>query len=162
MARFALERDIHFFNSISRELVDDVVTNTVMLLKLDTNNSKTNIYGESKEKWYFQGVNVNAMIDRDPTTTSYNEFGADQGQTAVFRFNKFSLREKEIYPEIGDLTFHNQAYFEISNVREDQLIGGRTGEPENPGTDTKLEKFSIVVEGFMVRKSNLNIQPRIR
>lgn len=160
MSRFALKRDIEFFTSISRELVDDVVTNTVMILKLDPFNSKTNIYGESLMKWYRQGVAVNAIIDRDTTTTQETEFGPDTGQTAVFRFNKFTLEHDQVYPEIGDIIYHNEAYFEISNVREDQLIGGRTGEPENPHTDTKLEKHSIVVEGFMVRKTNLNIRPR--
>lgn len=160
MSRFALQRDIEFFASISKELVDDVVTNTVMILKLDPYNSKTNIYGESLTKWYRQGVDINAMIDRDLTTADYTEFGPDSGQTVTFRFNKFSLEHKELYPEIGDVIHHNEAYFEISNVREDQLIGGRTGRSENPHTDTKLEKYSIVVETFMIRKSNLNIRPR--
>ena len=45
MARFALGRDIRFFEGISRELVDAVVTTAVVLYKLIIEDSKTNLYG---------------------------------------------------------------------------------------------------------------------
>ena len=56
MARFALARDIKFFESISREIVDAVVTTTVILYKLIIEESKINLYGESLNKTYYQGV----------------------------------------------------------------------------------------------------------
>ncbi len=42
MARFALSRDIKFFEGISRELVDAVVENAVILYKLIVEDSKLN------------------------------------------------------------------------------------------------------------------------
>lgn len=157
MARFALDRDIEFFNSISRELVDDVIETAVQIFKLNIYDSKTNLYGESIGKWYKQGVNVNCIIGRDGTTAEYDEFGPDTSESVEFRFNKFSLREKTIYPEIGDIIRHDhRGYFEVTNVREDQLVGGRTGK-QNP-----KENFSIVCETVMVRRSSLNIEERVK
>ena len=65
MARFTLTRDIKFFEGISRELVDAVITTAVVLYKLVIEESKTNLYGESLNKTFFQGVNCNAIIQRD-------------------------------------------------------------------------------------------------
>ena len=152
MARFALARDIKFFEGISRELVDAVVTTAVILYKLIVEDSKTNLYGESLSKTYYQGVDCNAMIQRDDTQSNYEGFGSDIGQTAEFRFNRFTLEDKNIYPEIGDIIFHNNAYFEIDNVKEDQLIGGRTGDTEH---------FSIICSTFMTRRSTIQTEMRV-
>ena len=152
MARFTLARDIRFFEGISRELVDAVVTTGVILYKLIVEDSKTNLYGESLSKTYFQGVETNAIIQREDTAANYEGFGPDASQTAQFRFNRFTLEDTGFYPEIGDLIFHNDAYFEIDNVNEDQLIGGRTGDAEH---------FSIVCSTFMSRRSTIQTEMRI-
>jgi hypothetical protein len=152
MARFTLARDIRFFEGISRELVDAVVTTGVILYKLIVEDSKTNLYGESLSKTYFQGVETNAIIQREETAANYEGFGPDASQTAQFRFNKFTLEDTGFYPEIGDLIFHNDAYFEIDNVNEDQLIGGRTGDAEH---------FSIVCSTFMSRRSTIQTEMRV-
>ena len=150
MARFALNRYIRFFEGISRELVDAVVTTAVILYKLIVEDSKTNLYGESLSKTYFQGMECNAMIDRQDTSANYEGFGADASQTVDFRFNRFTLEDKGFYPEIGDIIFHNNAYFEIDNVREDQLVAGR---------DT--EHFSIICSAFMTRRSTIQTEMRV-
>lgn len=149
MARFALDRDIRFFEGISRELVDAVIETTVVLYKLVISDMKTNLYGESLNKSYFQGTQCNAVIERDDTGVSYEGFGPDSGQSVQFRFNRFTLEDKGFYPEIGDIISHNDAYFEIDNVREDQLIGGQTG-----------EKFSIICSTFMTRRSSIQTEMR--
>ena len=150
MARFALDRDINFFKSISRELVDSVIHTTVVLYKLVISDVKTNLYGESLNKSYYQGLECTSVIERQDTSVTYEGFGSDQGQTVEFRFNRFTLEDKGFYPEIGDIVYHNDAYFEIDNVREDQLIGGR---PD--------EKFSIICSTFMTRRSSIQTEERV-
>lgn len=150
MARFNLDRDIRFFRDISRELVDSVIRTTVVLYKLIIDESGTNLYGESLRKTYYQGVETTALIEREETSVNYEGFGSDQGQNVEFRFNRFTLEENGFYPEIGDIIYHNDAYFEIDNVREDQLIGGLVD-----------EKFSIIVSTFMTRRSSINTEERV-
>jgi hypothetical protein len=154
MARFALARDIRFFEGISRELVDAVIETAVVLYKLVIEDSKTNLYGESLSKTYYQGVECNAVIQRDDTAANYEGFGVDASQNVQFRFNRFTLKDKGFYPEVGDIIFHNEAYFEIDNVTEDQLIGGRVETGDG-------EKFSILCSAFMTRKSSIQTEMRI-
>jgi hypothetical protein len=97
-------------------------------------------------------MECNAIIDRQDTSANYEGFGADASQTVEFRFNRFTLEDKGFYPEIGDIIFHNDAYFEIDNVREDFLIGGRTGEEEH---------FSLICSTFMTRRSSIQTEMRI-
>ena len=150
MPRFALNRDIKFFESISRELVDAVIETTVVLFKLAIEDISTNLYGESLDKSYYKGTECTAVFERDDSSVSYEGFGPDSGQSVEFRFNRIKLKGKGFYPEIGDIIMHNDAYFEIDNVREDQLIGGQSG-----------EKFSIIVSTFMTRKSSIQTEMRV-
>ena len=150
MARFNLDRDVRFFRDISRELVDSVIRTTVVLYKLIIDESGTNLYGESLRKTYYQGVETTALIEREDTSVTYEGFGSDQGQNVEFRFNRFTLEDNGFYPEIGDIIYHNDAYFEIDNVREDQLIGGQVD-----------DKFSIICSTFMTRRSSINTEERV-
>jgi hypothetical protein len=90
------------------------------------------------------------MIQREDSQTNYEGFGSDTSQNVEFRFNRFTLEEKSFYPEVGDIIFHNNGYFEIDNVREEQLIGGRVD-----------EKFSIICLTFMTRRSTIQTEMRI-
>jgi hypothetical protein len=150
MARFALSRDIKFFEGISRELVDVVVETAVILYKLVIEDSKTNLYGESLNKTYYQGVQCTAIIERESSVSDYEGFGPDKNQSVEFRFNRFTLEDTGFYPEVGDIIFHNEGYFEIDNIREDQLVGGQV---EN--------KFSIICSTFMTRRSTIQTEMRV-
>ena len=68
----------------------------------------------------------------------------------TFKFDKDTCQEKNIYPEIGDVIYFDNSYYEIDNTNEIQFIGGQ---PDN--------NYSIVATTFMVSKSTLNIEERI-
>jgi hypothetical protein len=150
MARFTLSRDIKFFEGISRELVDVVIETAVVLYKLVIEDSKTNLYGESLSKTYYQGVQTTAVIEREPSASEYEGFGADKSQNVEFRFNRFTLEDTGFYPEVGDIIFHNNGYFEIDNVREDQMVGGQVD-----------NKFAIICSTFMTRRSSIQTEMRV-
>jgi len=150
MARFVQQKDLAFFEKISKELVDVVVQTTVEIFKLSLSETRTNLYGESLGKSYLPAVQCACLIERDESTIEYEGFGPDRAQNAEFRFNRVTLEEKNLFPEIGDIIFHNNAYFEIDKVGQNQLVYGR---PE--------EKFSIICSTFMVRRTQLNIESRV-
>jgi hypothetical protein len=151
MPKFVSERDVNFFKSIARELVDVVVQVEVALYKLNIYESKINIYGESTNKTWYQGVSLFAMVDKDPENVVYEGFGPDNSQLITFKFDKELCEERGVYPEIGDVILFDQSYYEIDNTNEVQFIGGQ---PYN--------NYSIVCTAFMTRKSNLNITERVR
>jgi hypothetical protein len=52
--------------------------------------------------------------------------------------------------EMGDLIDWNYAYFEVSSINENQLIGGMFD-----------QNFSVVASAFLIRKSSVQIE-RVR
>jgi len=151
MPKFVLGRDVDFFKSIARELVDDVIQNTIVLFKINMNETKVNIYGEALNKTWYPGVEVFALIDKEPETARYEGFGLDTDQNITFKLDRWMLEEKGIYPEVGDIIHWNEGYFEIDNTNEVQMVGGQS-----------YNNFSVVCETFMVSKSNLNIEEKIK
>jgi len=151
MPKFVLGRDVDFFKSIARELVDDVIQNTIVLFKINMNETKINIYGEALNKTWYPGVELFALIDKEPEVARYEGFGLDTDQNITFKLDRWMLEEKGIYPEVGDVIHWNEGYFEIDNTNEVQMVGGQS-----------YNNFSVVCETFMVTKSNINIEEKIK
>jgi len=151
MPKFISARDVNFFKGIARELVDEVIQNTIVLFKINLNETKVNIYGESLNKTWQPGVEIYALIDKEPESPNYEGFGVNTRQNITFKLDRWMLEEKGIYPEVGDIINFNESYYEIDNTNEIQLVGGQT-----------YNNFSVVCSTFMVSKSNLNIEERIK
>ena len=56
---------------------------------------------------------------------------------------------KDVYPQVGDIVLWENAYFEISNIVENQYLGGQ---PE--------KNYSLISNAHMSRISKLNIVER--
>ena len=151
MPKFLSNRDVSFFKSIARELVDDVIQVAVVLYKINQYETKVNIYGESVNKTWYPGVEIYALADKEPENVQYEGFGPDNTQSITFKFDRHTCEEKGIYPEIGDIVYFDNSYYEIDNTNEIQFVGGQ---PDN--------NFSIVATTFMVSKSSLNIEERAK
>ena len=151
MPKFLVGNDLTFFKSIARELVDDVIQVAVVLYKINQYETKVNIYGESVNKTWYPGVEIYALADKEPENVQYEGFGPDNTQSITFKFDRHTCEEKGIYPEIGDIVYFDNSYYEIDNTNEIQFVGGQ---PDN--------NFSIVATTFMVSKSSLNIEERAK
>jgi hypothetical protein len=150
-----LGRDLQLFRSFARELVDTVIENTCVLFKVNLNETKVNIYGESTNKTWYPGVELFVLIDKEPETVQYEGFGPDNIQNITFKFDRLLCEERNVYPEIGDVIYFDNSYYEIDNTNEVQFVGGLPGENSD-------RNWSIVCSTFMVSKSNLNIEERIK
>jgi len=155
MPKFLVGRDISFLRNVARELVDTVVENVCVLYKINLNDTKVNIYGEALNKTWHPGVELYVLINKEAQSAAYEGFGADTNQNIEFRFDRELCRERNAYPEIGDIIYFDDSYYEIDNTTEVQYLGGL------PGTEEERRNLSIICSTFMVSKSNLNIEERI-
>jgi hypothetical protein len=147
--RYFTRRDVRFMNSLNGELLGDIIEQLVVIYKINPNKTQSTIYGESMDKIYYPGVETSCLVESDPQTTNYEGFGPDVKKGTVFRFHQKLCEIKKMYPEIGDIVFWENTYFEIENIVENQFLGGQ---PE--------KNYSLLCNAHLSRKSKLNILPR--
>ena len=144
--RYFSRRDVRFMNSLNGELLEDIIEQIVVVYKINASETSANLYGESMDKFYYPGVETGCLVESDPQSTLYEGFGPDVKKGTLFRFHQKLCEIKEIYPQIGDILEWENAHFEISNVIENQFLGGQ---PE--------KNYSLVCNAHMSRQGKLNL-----
>lgn len=148
MSKFVTTRDQLFFQGINNELIDDVITTSIIIYKPSIEDSDPdNVFEESVNKVWKVGIQLNCLIDRSDQTVDSNEFGSNNLQDIKFNINREDIKETNLYPEIGDIVDYDSKYYEVSNVIENQYIAGRFN-----------INWSIVLECHLTNISVLNIE----
>ena len=157
-SRYFTKNDRDLFDRVNNELVGDLTSNqdgiinqTIVIYQHSIQETKTNMYGEAAAgKLYKPGVQVAALITADDFDFNTDEFGPDLRQNATFAILRQSLQDADVRPELGDVIDWNFGHWEVSNMNENQLVGGQVD-----------NNWSVVLTTFLVRRSNLQIE-RIR
>ena len=147
MALFITEKDNRLINSLNVELINKIIDNPTVIYKISANNTDTNIYGEADNKIYLPGVKVWGLLTRGDTTDETTDAGYSSGQTVDFTYQREMLKLAMIYPDVGDIIEWNDAYYEITNTSENQLLMGR-----------ERLNHAIVCSTNMIRRTKLNIE----
>jgi hypothetical protein len=147
--RYFSRRDVRMMNSINGELLKDIIEQTVILYKINPNETSANLYGESIDKFYYPGVETSCLVESDQRSTLYEGFGPDVKKGTLFRFHQKLCEIKGMYAEVGDIVFWENSYFEIDQVAENQFLGGQ---PE--------KNYSLLCNAHLSRLSRLNIVDR--
>lgn len=148
--RYFSRRDVRLMNSLNGELMLDIVEQIVVVYKINPTETQANVYGESMDKTYYSGVETSCLVETDPQSTLYEGFGPDVKKGTIFRFHQKLCELKKMYPQVGDVVAWESAYFEISNIVENQFLGGQ---PE--------KNYSLLSNAHMTRLSKLNITERL-
>ena len=135
MALFGQDRDISMFRYINRELMQNIISQQCVLYKVNSIETKSNIYGEASSGRYFQEpILLYALIEREDQTAPVDDFGVGFEWPHVFKFLRDDLVDANVQPEIGDFIMWQNAYWEIDNTNLNQLFVGK--DPQYPFTDS--------------------------
>jgi hypothetical protein len=160
MALFGGSRDISLFNSVSKELINDIIQTEVGYYKFVLEKTTSNIYGESMGKIFYEPVRIACLMKKEDQTWSSDEFGSDVDQTFDFRFLKEELKGINLVPEVGDILLFKNNFYEIDTKVENQLILGK--DPDyaiSTGTTDFGNSHSIILTGHLSRIEKLNLVP---
>ena len=147
MSKFVTDRDVGFFKGINQEIIDDIIETGIIFFSLVPEKQNENIYGEATDKIYEPGIHVNALIQHDDETTEDDSMISNVYQNILAAFYRNTLKEKDFYPERGDIVKYYNTYYEIQNVIDNQLLAGRISLPH-----------SIICTATMINKSAINVR----
>jgi hypothetical protein len=150
--RYFSQRDLNLVNQFNAELMGDIVEVLIQIFKISPTETKTNIYGETAAetgKWYMPAIQISSLVERADMTAEYDDFGPSRNQDYVFKMREKMLRQINFYPEIGDVVYFNDRYYEIDNVVQEQLLGGQ---PD--------KSHSIICNGHYTKITSLNVLER--
>jgi len=151
MALFGTQRDVSLIRNINRELMGDIVTQQCAVYKLNIEETRVNIYGESSgAKYYQEPVLLNVLLERGDQTYNSSDMGVDYTRDVEFRFFRDDLVDASVVMEPGDIIMYYEAYFEVDSVKDNQLFVGKdprypyNQNPLNPGLEDFGSNISII------------------
>jgi hypothetical protein len=158
--RFFGKKDLDTFDRVNKELIGDlnnansgIIDQTVIVYKISASNTETNMYGETSDGKVFKpGVEIACLVEAEDMEFNTDEFGPDLRQNATFSFVRQSLRDLSLVLEIGDVVEWFTAYWEITNINENQLVGGQYEQLDGQHI------HSVICSANLLRRSNLNIE----
>jgi len=161
MALFGGNRDASLFRTVNKELINDIIDTEVYYYKVILDDTKNNLYGEGKNKSYFNPVKVSGIIERDDASQVFDDFGSDYNRQVKFYFLRDTLVDKNLFPQVGDVIEWNDEQHMVDIVLSNQFIAGKN--PDNwDGGDTQGYNLSIKLEAHVVKKSQLNLRDDYR
>ncbi len=151
MALFGTQRDVSLIRNINRELLGDIITQQCAVYKLNLEETRVNIYGESSGAKYYQDpVLLNVLLERGDQTYNSSDMGIDYSREVEFRFLRDDLVDASLVIEPGDILLYYESYFEVDSIKDNQLFVGKdprypyNSNPLNPGLENFGANLSII------------------
>lgn len=161
MALFGGQRDAALFSRINKELITDIIDTEVYYYKLVVGDTQRNLYGEGKDKIYYNPVKVPTLVDRQQATQEFDEFGSSYTRVVNFYFLRDIMIDKNIYPEIGDVIEWNNEQHIVDTQFENQFFAGKNPQTWDGG-DSQGYNVSIICETHVAKRSQLKLRDDFR
>lgn len=155
---FGSTSDFSLIRRMNRELLQSIVEQEVLYYKINLETTQVNIYGETVERKYIQPVKINCLVTRGNQVMSTQDFGPDMSRDVSFAFLREDLSDLVTVPEVGDIVFWQEDYYEVDVVRENQLFLGRD---EKYNLTEYGQRFgasiSIIVDTHITRRDRVGL-----
>jgi hypothetical protein len=158
MALFGGPRARSFFRHHNRQLLNRVIAQEVLYYKLSLKETEVNIYGESKNKMYYQPILLTCLIEAQEQTSEDADYGKSRTQLNNFRFLRDDLIDLNLYPEAGDIIIWQESYYEVDLIVENQRVMGKNPEYSLQADLEKYgESWSMICRAHLTGVNKLNI-----
>lgn len=157
MALFGGMRDAKFLASINAELLNAIIDTEIEFFKLIVEQSNSNIYGESDSKSYYDSILIPCLITKETKNAVMDDYGHTYTRTAQFAITRDILERASFYPEVGDIIFWDNEYYEIDNVDANQYFTGKN--PDTwPNGDQHGYSVSVLCDAHATRQTPQGIK----
>jgi hypothetical protein len=129
----------------------------VKYFKINLESTKTNMYGESLEKWYYPPLEVKCLIERAEIINGDDEFGVTVSNSIVVKIPKSLLSTYGFLPEVGDIVLDREKMYEINSIDQNFItLPGGTGQQSITGNTTGVT-ILFILKGYLTRITKLNL-----
>jgi len=157
MALFGGIRDAKFLAAINSELLNFIVDTEIEFYKLIVERTESNIYGESEAKTYYDSILIPCLITKDDKTANMDDYGHSYTRTAQFAIARDILERADFMPEVGDIVFWDNEYYELENVDIKQYFTGKN--PVTwPNGDQHGYAVAVLCNAHTTRQTPLGIK----
>jgi hypothetical protein len=157
MAIFGGMRDAKFLAAINSELLNAIVDTEILFYKLIVERTDSNLYGESDSKSFFDAMLIPALVTKEEKTAQMDDYGHTYTRSATFAISRDVLENANLYPEVGDIIFWDNEYYELDNVDANQYFAGKN--PDTwPNGDSHGYSVSIVCNAHVTRQTPQGIK----
>ena len=157
MAIFGGMRDAKFLAAINSELLNAIVDTEILFYKLIIERTDSNLYGESDSKSFFDAMLIPALVTKEEKTAQMDDYGHTYTRSATFAISRDVLENANLYPEVGDIIFWDNEYYELDNVDANQYFAGKN--PDTwPNGDSHGYSVSIVCNAHVTRQTPQGIK----
>ena len=158
MALFGGSRDISLFRHINKELINNIIQQSVGYYKIALDKTSSNLYGESLTKTYNDPILVNCLIERNVQAWTESDLGVDVTREITVRFLRDILVDMQLVPEVGDVVLWQENYYEIASIVENQLFVGKDPSYAYDDTTDFGSSISIIVNAQYIRPEKLGLK----
>mgnify|MGYP003630607772 CR=1 FL=1 len=152
MALFGGKRDAKFIAAINSELINSIIDTEIEFYKLMVDRSQSNIYGESENKTYYDSILIPCVVTKDEKSAGMDDYGHSYTRSATFSISRDLLVKAEFYPEIGDIVFWDNEYYELDNVDANQYFTGKNPETWPNGSEHGYS-VSVICNAHVTRQT---------
>ena len=156
MALFGGERDASLFRKINKELITDIIDTEVYYYKLIIEDTKSNLYGEGKSKIYHNPIKIPTLVDRTNAEQVFDDFGSSYTRNVNFYFLRDILKDKNVFPEIGDVIEWNDEQHIVDVIFQNQFFAGKNPETWDGG-DSQGLNVSIICDAHVTRQTSIKL-----
>ena len=150
MARlFVGQREVDFFADVTKELIKDVAGQKIFYYVVREDLSEVHeIYEESLDKIFNPPIEVEALVEWQPSETKTTRFGTEYIKSLSLYVHYRDMVDRDINFEKGNYFSYGEFFFEITSIVFDKLAYGQIERP-----------VSMKVTGKQTRIHHINKRP---
>ena len=123
---FLGQREADFFSDITKELIKDVAGQKIFYYTIREDLSDIHeVYEESIYKIFNPPVEVECMVEWQPSEVKTTKYGHEQIKTISAYLHNRDLLDRNLSVKQGDYISYGEYFFEITSIVYDKLVYGQ-------------------------------------
>ena len=122
---FITPREINFISDLTKEVMKDVIGQRVFYYSISALRSQVHdVYNEAPEKIFDNPIDLDALVEWQPTKTMTNEFGLEKKADIKLWVHARDLIDKGINLSEGDFFSFGERFYEVLSFNPSEVVYG--------------------------------------